>query len=124
MRKTKRWQIRFWQTFIGIIEVDAHNAYKYFKDPDCTNHAFIMSVAMALIDNTRGAQEAPLRRRRNPLRQATISSAKKISTKKKKTRKKKKHVLASVASAKLSLRRKRKAEEAGEEWKPATQAQS
>jgi hypothetical protein len=53
--------------------------------------------------NTRGGQELPLRPPRN-LQQPAISA--------------KKHVLASVASSKLSRRRKRKAETAGEEWKP------
>ena len=103
LRKTKRWQIRFWQTFIGIIEVDAHNAYNHFKDATCRNRGFIKSVAMALVNNTRGGQELPLRPPRN-LQQPAISA--------------KKHVLASVASSKLSRRRKRKAETAGEEWKP------
>jgi hypothetical protein len=36
LRPTNRWQIRFWQTFIGITQVDAHNAYKFLKDDSMT----------------------------------------------------------------------------------------
>ena len=49
MRPTNRWEMRFFQTFVGMIEVDAYLAFKYFRDPNAVHRTFIKAVAWGLI---------------------------------------------------------------------------
>lgn len=61
MRGTSRWQVRLFQTIVGICEVDAHHAFTYFTPHAPTHRDFIKSIAAGLLDNVRGGATAPLR---------------------------------------------------------------
>ena len=67
MRGTKRWEIRFWQTFLGINEVDCFKAYRRFcPGKETIRHVdFLRVLTMDLINNKIGcATDAPVLRRR------------------------------------------------------------
>jgi hypothetical protein len=99
MRATNSWSYRFFQTFIGIIEVDAHKAYKYFDmdGPDTDTGFFLRSVAVGLLDNKRGDATEPLRARQADVEPDAASTQQ--------------HVLGSLAQTPYYQRKKRDAEE-------------
>ena len=55
-RDTNRWDWRFFQTFVGICEVDAFLAYKRFwpaeAKKDCPHIEFVLQLIASLLDNT------------------------------------------------------------------------
>jgi len=61
-RPTKRWEHRFFQTFVGMVEVDAFKAHSYFHSRPVSHRDFTRAVAWGLINNLRGVDTAsPLR---------------------------------------------------------------
>lgn len=59
-RPTRRWMWRFFQTFIGLVEVDAYLAYRKFC-PGKTNiphRTFLIDVIGALLNNKYGLSES------------------------------------------------------------------
>eukprot|EP00750_Incisomonas_marina_P005668 INCI14073.1.p1 GENE.INCI14073.1~~INCI14073.1.p1 ORF type:complete len:625 (+),score=97.77 INCI14073.1:326-2200(+) len=55
-RRTQRWDWRFFQTFLGILTVDAFSAFKHFrKDKRSINHTeFLLAIIAYLLDNKIG----------------------------------------------------------------------
>lgn len=77
MRPTTRWQLRFFQTFVGFVEVDALHCYTYFAagDDGPKQSEFVRTVAKALVNNTRGGAHQPLRPPRGGGRPAAAASS-------------------------------------------------
>ena len=68
-RSTKRWEIRFWQTMLGMIEVDSFLAYtRWCPGKSSVKHnQFLRVLTQQLLDNTVGcAPDAPVLRPRPP----------------------------------------------------------
>eukprot|EP00750_Incisomonas_marina_P032334 INCI9141.2.p1 GENE.INCI9141.2~~INCI9141.2.p1 ORF type:complete len:417 (-),score=52.14 INCI9141.2:214-1464(-) len=55
-RPTKRWEWRFFQTFVGMVEVDAYLAYRRFcpGKEDIAHRDFLLEVIDALLNNRYG----------------------------------------------------------------------
>ena len=69
-RRTTRWDWRFFQSFLGIVEVDAFTAYKHFcpGKADIDHSEFLLEVVNFLLDNKIGVgSSAPVLRARAPL---------------------------------------------------------
>ena len=66
-RDTNRWDWRFFQTFVGICEVDAFLAYKRFwpagAKERCAHIDFVLELIASLLDNTFGCTGPVLRPR-------------------------------------------------------------
>jgi hypothetical protein len=77
-RRTNRWDWRFFQTFLGIVEVDAYVAYKRFcpGKQDVTHNQFLLSVIDYLLNNKIGVPDtAPVLRPRAARAQAEQAEA-------------------------------------------------
>ena len=64
---TRRWEFRFFQTFLGMCEVDAYLAYRKFcaGKENISHAAFLMDVIAELLDNKMGVSDnAPVLRPR------------------------------------------------------------
>ena len=74
-RPTSRWDWRFFQTFLGICEVDAFIAYKRFcpGKENVSHFDFLVDLIDGLLDNKFGLpHSAPVLRRRRNNNDATI----------------------------------------------------
>ena len=68
--RTTRWDWRFFQAFLGIVEVDAFTAYKHFcpGTVDTDHSELLLEVVNFLLDNKIGVgASAPVLRARAPL---------------------------------------------------------